>query len=149
MASYPILPVGVAYYTSKFPAGLKYSPGWYVTCTYAPPATVWLYDDDAGICLFSVPVGPTAIPSGMQDGHTITPISITNAQNLINSYPLADFTAIDAATLSTMQYKDFFVGVWGGDRLAQKFTVGPPMNAESKMRQYNQALDRVVKGLYG
>jgi hypothetical protein len=125
MASYPVLPSGASYYQSHFPPGLKYSQGWYVTCTWAPSAIVYLYDDDQGICLFSVPIGPSAVPSGMQDGHTITPISITNAQAFLQSYPLIDFTAIDAATLASMTHAQFYQGVWGGDKLAQKWSYNP------------------------
>jgi len=143
MASYPTLPAGVAYYQSHYQPGLRYSPGWYATCTFAPAATVYLYDDDNGICLFSVPVGPSAVPSGMQDGHTITPISITNAQNFIQSYPLSAFTAIDPAVLSAMKYADFFAGVWGGDKLAQKWSYVPPTFANIS---YQQALEKALNG---
>jgi hypothetical protein len=134
-ASYPTLPTGQAYYESKFPAGLRYSSTWYGTMTHAPMNdTVWLYDDDSGICLVSFPVSSGAVPSGVQGGTTLTPVSITTAQALINSYPLVDYTAIDSGTLAKMTSTDYSVGVWGGDKLAQKFLT-PQTNTETILSQ--------------
>jgi len=145
MPGYPTLPTGVAYYQINFAPGTKYSQGWYGTCINATPATVWLYDDDNGICLISCPIGPSAMPSGMQDGHTITPINITNAQALINSYNISDFTAIDSTTLASMNLQDFYTGAWGGDKLGQKF-IGPPRTISPSMEKhlYDNALNTVV-----
>ena len=120
--SYPILPAGVAYYKTTYPVGLTYSQGWYGTMTKAPAgAVIYLYDDTNGICLFSEPIGAQSVPSGAQAGTSITPISITTAQALINSYPTSAYTAITPAVESTMTALDYYQGVWEGAKLAQKW----------------------------
>jgi hypothetical protein len=39
------------YFISYYEVGLKYSKEWYGTLSYAPPATVLLYNDAEGYCI--------------------------------------------------------------------------------------------------
>ena len=39
------------YFKSTYDQGIAYSPNWYGTLNYAPPATVLLYDDNQGYCI--------------------------------------------------------------------------------------------------
>jgi len=39
------------YFKSYYDIGIAYSPNWYGTLNYAPPATVLLYDDNQGYCI--------------------------------------------------------------------------------------------------
>jgi len=121
-ASYPVLPANATYYETTYPSGLVYSQGWYGTLGHSPDGgTIWLYDDNNGICLFSFPASVTDKPSGAQGGTTLTSISLSDAKKLVKSYPLSDYKAIPSEVLANMTNADYFVGVWGGNKLAQKF----------------------------
>lgn len=39
------------YFKSFYETGIAYSPNWYGTLDYSPPATVLMYDDANGFCI--------------------------------------------------------------------------------------------------
>jgi hypothetical protein len=85
----------------------KYPQGWYGTCSKAPKAAqIDLYDDAGGFCLAQFPVGPSAIPSGLQDGTTLT-VMTQVAYNAL----LAQYTALTT---------DGSNGIWTGSVLANR-----------------------------
>ena len=85
----------------------RYSQGWYGTCGKAPPAVqIDCYDDNQGFCLAQFPIGAQAIPSGMQDGATLT-VQTQTAYNTLLSSEVA---------LTT----DGSNGVWTGTVLANR-----------------------------
>lgn len=53
------------YFKSYYDKGLAYSPNWYGILSYAPAATVLLYDDNEGYCVgymeSDLPLGVEAI----------------------------------------------------------------------------------------
>jgi len=121
---YPVLNDGVQYFETTFPVGLRYSEGWYGTFGYAPPAEVLLFDDDLGICIFSMPIGQA--PSEPQGGTKLKSLTKINAQKLIESYSLE--TAFNPPTdlnKKAMKYDDYFSGVWAGDKLKEKWSYNP------------------------
>jgi hypothetical protein len=83
----------------------KYSKGWYGTCSGAPPAVqIDLYNDVEGFCLAQFPIGPTARPSGLQDGTTLTVMTQTAYNTLLAQY--------------VAQTTDGSNGIWAGTVLA-------------------------------
>jgi len=107
----------------------RYPQGWYGTCSKAPPAVqIDCYDDAAGFCLVQFTIGPTAIPSGMQDGTVMT------VQSQIN------YNALLAQEVA--KTTDGSNGVYTGSVLANRQWNYNPM-AE---KQYNEALDKVLNG---
>ena len=122
---YPVLKDGVQYYQTTFPAGLRYSPGWYGTFTNAPRADkIWLFDDDYskdwGICVFSMPIGK--VPKGEQGGTSLAAITKIQADSIIKSYPLrAVVEPFDPEISAVMQSDAYFTGAWAGDKLTTKW----------------------------
>ncbi len=51
------------YFKSFYESGIAYSPNWYGTMPYAPPATVLLYDDNQGFCIGYM---ASELPEGVQ-----------------------------------------------------------------------------------
>lgn len=51
------------YFKSFYDKILAYSPGWYGTLSYAPSATVLLYDDNQGFCIGYM---ESELPNGVQ-----------------------------------------------------------------------------------
>ena len=68
------------YFKSTYQLGLAYSPNWYGTLDYAPPATVLLYDDNQGYCIgymaSELPQGVTSI------AETEAQTELANAQDV-------------------------------------------------------------------
>lgn len=145
--SKPVLPLGVQYYEVKFPTGLTYSQGWYGTFSYAPPANVILYDDsytpDFGRAIISMPLGKS--PTGAQGGTSITSINQTQAQSIINSYNIKEYTPIDPEILQVMPLPMHFNGVWSGDKLANKWTLDtPPPTLSQKQKDYLESVKDTI-----
>lgn len=127
--AYPTLDSKVQYFETTFPSGLRYSPRWYGTFTYAPAVeTVLLFDDSVnggewGRAIFSMPVGWA--PSGAQGGTSLRTLTLSEADAIIKSYSLdAAFKPFDAEIEAIMKSDHFFNGVWAGDKLAQKWRNG-------------------------
>ena len=124
--TYPNLPLGLNYYQTTYPAGLRYSKEWYGTLTYAPKATVLMFDDDytadTGMSIFAVSPAPQKQPSGVQGGTTLTAITREQADTIIKSYALdvggKPFSPEIQAVMSPAHY---FVGTWFGDKLTTKW----------------------------
>lgn len=51
------------YFKSYYDKTLSYSPDWYGTLSYAPPATVLLYNDNEGFCIGYM---ESELPEGVQ-----------------------------------------------------------------------------------
>lgn len=53
------------YFKSTYETGIAYSPNWYGSMSYAPAATVLLYNDNEGYCIgymdSNLPAGVTAM----------------------------------------------------------------------------------------
>jgi len=130
------------YFKINYPPNLKamitdflqscYSQGWYGTCSYAPPALqIDCYDDIEGFCLAQFPAGAKSIPSGMQDGTTLTPLTQTEYEKLLNDKR--------AKVTSTTK------GVYVDSLLANRqWNYQPPDPMVEQ--QYNEALDKVLNG---
>ena len=142
--AYPVLNGDVQYYRTTFPAGLRYSEGWYGTFINAPTASeIILFDDDWsdewGISVFSMPVG--TVPSGEQGGTSIEAITLVEADAIVKSYPLeSSVKPFDAEILAVMEYNHFFNGVWLGDKLKQKWSSYterlPPDQLTERQKEY-------------
>lgn len=144
---YPVLPTsGVTYYLSTFPKGLRYSEGWYGTFTEAPEATVVMYDDDLGQCLFYLENGKSLGSS--QGGTSVSWVSRSYAQSLLRSYTLQELVEpYDSEVTDVMESDYYFVGAQAGDKLEQKFN--PPLNKEEKLRAFEEAHpEPVIDGVY-
>ncbi len=141
--AYPVLSNEVQYYQTTFPAGLKYSPGWYGTFTYAPPASkIILFDDDSGICIFSMSEGIT--PTGAQGGTVLKTITLKEANAIITSYPLRKLVKpFDAEIIAVMKPDHFFAGTWAGEKLKQKWSCNlqaiPDSQLTPKQKEYEAA----------
>jgi hypothetical protein len=85
------------YFKSYYETGLAYSPNWYGTLSYAPQATVLLYDDNQGFCIGFMEV---ELPPGV--------IPMTEAEALAE---VAQAEDID--------------GVWFGEKLAHRWDEPP------------------------
>jgi len=53
----------INYFKGFYDKGIAYSPNWYGTLNYAPPATVLLYDDNQGYCIGYM---ASELPEGVQ-----------------------------------------------------------------------------------
>ena len=155
---YPVLPTGMTYYQTTFPAGLRYSEGWYGTFTSAPRAyEVYLFDDDwtadFGRAVFAMPPAPKKQPSGPQGGTVLTEITMEEADAIIKSYTLdMAVKPWDAEIEAVMEPDHYFVGAWIGDKLKQKWNYGaagangPPENLTQRQKDYiKDTHDKVVK----
>jgi len=147
---YPILKDGVQYYQTTFPSGLKYSPNWYGTFSYAPKASeILLFDDsyskDLGLCLFSMPIGIQ--PKGEQGGTTLKAITKEQADNIVKSYSLqSSVEPFDNEILEVIQPETCFSGVWAGAKLQQKWACSAAVrylnnNPELTVRQKQYLAD--------
>ena len=151
--AYPVLPAGLNYYQTTFPAGLRYSQGWYGTFTNAPKVSeVYLFDDDwtagFGRAIFAVPPAPNKQPSGAQGGTTLTSITRDEANTILQSYntDLA-LKPFDTEIEAVMLPDHYFVGAWMGEKLRQKWNYGkagrsPPDNLTGRQKDY-------IKDTYG
>ena len=83
------------YFKSYYDKTLSYSPDWYGTLSYAPPATVLLYDDNQGYCIGYM---ASELPDGVQ--------ALTESEAL----------AIVAGA-------EDIEGVWFGEKLARRWDV--------------------------
>ncbi len=83
------------YFKSFYDQDIAYSPNWYGTMDYAPPATVLLYDDNQGYCIGYM---EGELPEGVQ--------ALTESEAL----------AIVASTVDVE-------GVWFGEKLAHRWDV--------------------------
>jgi hypothetical protein len=83
------------YFESFYQPGIAYSPNYYATLSYAPPATVLLYNDNAGYCVGYM---ESALPEGVQ---TLTE---EQAQVIVAS-------------------AEDIEGVWFGEKLAHRWDV--------------------------
>ena len=83
------------YFKSFYDLGIAYSPNWYGTLDYAPPATVLLYDDNQGYCIGYMESG---LPVGVQG--------------------IAEQEALEA--VASAEYID---GIWFGEKLAHRWDV--------------------------
>jgi hypothetical protein len=119
-SSYPTLKDGVQYFKSTFTPGLRYSEGWYGTFGYAPDAEVLLFDDDLGICIFSMPIGKKPLEG--QDGTKLTTLSKAKADAEIKKYSIDNFKPLDIQVKETLNSDDYFTGVWAGEKLKEKFS---------------------------
>ncbi len=130
--SYPVLDSTLNYYQTAFPSGLKYSPGWYGTFSYAPPAAqILLFDDDwskdFGICIFSMKTG--TVPHGEQGGTTLWSITQKQANSFIKSYSSdVALKPFDPEIQAVMPVEAYFTGVWAGEKLRQKWAYGSASN---------------------
>lgn len=54
--------MAVNWFKSNYEAVAAYSPNWYGEMSYAPPAIIWLYDDNVRMCVghmeVEIPVDP-------------------------------------------------------------------------------------------
>lgn len=83
------------YFKSYYDKTLSYSPDWYGTLSYAPPATVLLYNDNEGFCIGYM---ASELPDGVQ--------ALTESEAL----------AIVAGA-------EDIEGVWFGEKLARRWDV--------------------------
>ena len=83
------------YFKSFYDKTLSYSPDWYGTLSYAPPATVLLYNDNEGFCIGYM---ASELPDGVQ--------ALTESEAL----------AIVAGA-------EDIEGVWFGEKLARRWDV--------------------------
>ena len=81
------------YFKGFYDKGIAYSPNWYGTLNYAPPATVLLYDDNQGYCIGYM---ESTLPEGVQ--------ALTESEAL----------AIVASA-------EDIEGVWFGEKLANRW----------------------------
>lgn len=144
--TYPILDDKLQYYCTTFPSGLRYSPGWYGTFSYAPPAAdILLFDDDwssdFGICIFAMK--PGIAPSGEQGGTTLQSITQEQADSFIKSYTVdAALKPFDAEIQQVMPTEAYFTGAWAGEKLKQKWEYGsssvnvPPKVLTDRQKEY-------------
>ncbi len=148
--TYPVLPAGLNYYQTIFPAGLTYSDGWYGTFTNAPKAqAILLFDDDYlpawGRAIFAMSPAPQKQPSGEQGGTTLTAITRDQANTIIQSYDLSNFTSIVPDILQVMPIEMMFAGVWAGEKLAQKWTTAiPPPTLTKSQSDYLSSVNATV-----
>jgi hypothetical protein len=84
------------YFKSYYEKTLSYSPNWYGTMDYAPPAIVLLYDDNQGYCI------------GYMDGELPAGVEA--------------MTEIDA--LAEILVAQDIDGVYFGDKLLHRWDVG-------------------------
>ena len=111
-----------------------HGPGWYGHFTSAPPPVqIDCYDYRPGysFCLAQFPIGPNAIPSGMEDGTTITVMSTS------------DYAALLAEEVAATT--DGNNGVWTRTVLANRDWNGPTL-AMIQKANYDQAILEAVRG---
>jgi hypothetical protein len=84
------------YFKSFYDSGIAYSPNWYGTLSYAPAATVLLYDDNQGFCIGCM---ESELPEGVQ--------AITEQE-----------------ALSIVASAEDVEGVWFGEKLAHRWEEG-------------------------
>jgi hypothetical protein len=120
-ARYPTLRADVQYFETSFPPGLRYSESWYGTFEYAPEASeILLFDDEKGICIFSLPVG--TLPKGAQGGTSVKAISKKEADAVLRSYSLDEaYKSWDDEIKEVIQLDDHFVGVSAGQKLKDRW----------------------------
>jgi hypothetical protein len=137
--SYPVLKDNIQYFQTSFPPGLRYSDGWYGTFTYAPTAaSIILFDDDKGICVFAMPVG--IVPSGEQGGTTLKAITKKEVDDIVKAYPVKELVeAYDPEITDIMEMDDYFNGAQAGDKLRQKFN--QPKNLSQKQMELSTNSD--------
>jgi len=142
IVNYPVLKDGVDYYQTTFPKGLRYSENWYGTFSQAPEgAEIIMFDDDNGICVFSLPAGKS--PKGEQGGTTLKAITQKEADAIIKSYPVKELVEpYDKEITDIMEPDHYFVGVQAGEKLKQKFN--PPKNLEEKKRELAENTKEVI-----
>lgn len=85
------------YFKSFYESGIAYSPNWYGTLNYAPPATVLLYDDNQGFCIGYM---ESELPEGVQ--------ALTEAE-----------------ALAIVEGAEDVDSVWFGKKLAGRWTLLP------------------------
>lgn len=128
--TYPVLPIGLNYYQTTFPAGLRYSPTWYGTFEQAPRAqAILLYDDDYnadwGMTIFAMSPAPKKQPEGPQGGTTLIALTRDEAVTIIESYNLdATYKSFDEEIYQVMEPDHYFSGAWGGDKIQDKWNYG-------------------------
>jgi hypothetical protein len=112
---------GVQYYVTNFPPGLRYSKGWYGTFEQCfEPQEVLLFDDDRGVCVFSLK--PGQVLGKPQGGTEVKAVSLKEAESLIQSYTLEDSVKpIDVEIKQILPADAYFMGVWSGEKLKEKF----------------------------
>lgn len=126
----PVLDKGRDYYQVIFPAGLRYSSGWAGTFSYVPNGIRQvLFDDswheDWGKVLFSLPKGSPP-PKGEQGGSTLYTLTFEEADTILKGYdPAKTMKPWDSEILQVMDDNHKYIGVWGGDKLAQKWAPKP------------------------
>lgn len=143
----------VQYFQTTFPAGLRYSQGWYGTFTNAPSgATILLFDDDyteyTGLCIFTLPVGKA--PSGAQGGTVLKEIDEKTANTILSSYSYEEaFKPFDAEIKAVMPHDAYFTGAWAGEKLQQKWDstpIEPPETLTERQQDYLDSIkDRDIK----
>lgn len=145
---YPVLTTtDVQYYITNFPPGLRYSETWYGTFEKCfEPKEILLFDDENGICVFSLK--PGQVLGKPQGGTTVRKASVTEARDLIKSYTLEDSVkSIDPEIKEILPSDAYFMGVWSGEKLKEKFDpAGAKTNAltEKQIRAkalYNEAIE--------
>jgi hypothetical protein len=131
------------YYRTDFPVSLTYSPLWYGTLEHAPQKglNILLYDDNKGICLFSLPSDDH--PGREQGGTKLQEITEEEVQKIIGAYSETEKQPYDANVLSVLTHEDKYTGVWCGDKLAQKFSPSPENEPKLESLTMTQAM---VKG---
>ena len=83
------------YFKSYYDKTLSYSPDWYGTLSYAPPATVLLYDDNQGYCIGYM---ASELPDGVQ-------------------------ALTESGALAIVAGAEDIEGVWFGEKLARRWDV--------------------------
>jgi hypothetical protein len=134
----------VQYFQTDFPVGLRYSEGWYGTFEQAPKAEILLFDDDKGICLFSMAKGIS--PRGEQGGTKLQSLDIKEAQKLIESYSLKESVEpYEKEITDILVSDDYYQGVWSGDKLKQKWN--HPKNLDEEKQEINQKYEQIKQSL--
>jgi len=88
------------YFKSFYGLGIVYSPTWYGTLDYAPPATVLLYDDNQGYCIGYM---ESDLPPGVQ-------------------------AIAEQEALTEVGQAQDIKGVWFGEKLAHRWDVVEDVN---------------------